>query len=64
LTLEEMLRLELHRVVSIRVCAASGGGEKRRIDDMGPFFQNEVDRLEELMNRSGKENAKKVRPIM
>ena len=59
LSMEEVLRLELHRLVACRVAVASsaerGGGAK-----MYEFFEGEIDRLESAMKKSGKDTEKKL----
>ena len=63
LTIEELLRLELHRLVACQVATGGGGGEGKKIADMATFFQTEMDRLEALMKKGLGENNKKLEEI-
>jgi len=64
ITLKEMLRLELHRLVSINIAQNSGGGDAKKFSNLMKFMEDEIARLEGANRALSRTMEKQVRPAM
>ena len=60
ISLKEMLRLELHRLVSVHAASVGGSGDAKKFADLSSFMQSDIDRLEEANRQLNRLMEKKV----
>ena len=58
--MKEMLRLELHRLVSVYAASVGGAGDAKKFSNLSSFMQAEIDRLEAANRELSRAMDKKV----